>query len=159
LEDIIPKVEAEFLLFKNRLIKVLAMTPDDKINWSPSPTARTPLQQVAHVALSIKGMQGMCNGEVMDFSNIAAVDAEWREAEKAFATREQVLALLEANSDAYIAWLDSLTPEQVASTLELPIGPHPLAEAITWVVDHTRSHTSQIEYIQTIYGDLDWHMM
>ncbi len=158
MEDIISQTKAEFIRAKDRLTKNLAVTPDDKINWSPSPTARTPIQQVAHVAMSIEGMQGMLNGHMIDFSNIAALDAQWREAEKAFTTREAVLALLDQHCTAYISWLDGLTAEQIGSTLNLPIGSWPLAEAITWPADHIQCHACQIEYIQTIYGDLVWHM-
>ena len=158
MEDIISQAKAEFTRAKDRLAKDLATTPDDRINWSPSPSARTPIQQVAHVALSIPGIQRMLTGHMVDMSSIATLDAQWRAAEKAFTTREEVLTLLDKNSADYLAWLDTLTPEQIGSTLNLPMGAWPMAQAMTWVADHIRCHSSQIEYIQTIYGDFDWHM-
>ena len=44
--------------------------------------------------------------------------------------------------------------------VDMPFGlePMPVAVVITFPTFHTRSHIPQIEYIQTIYGDRDWHM-
>jgi hypothetical protein len=158
MEDIISQTKAEFIRAKERMAHVLAATPDDRINWSPSSTARTPLQQVAHGALAIAGIQGMMAGKPFPYASIAEADAAWRCDEKEFTTREQVLALLEKNSAEYLAWLDTLTPEQLASTLQTGFGSFPMAAAITFAADHLRGHTAQIDYIQSIYGDLDWHM-
>jgi hypothetical protein len=158
MEGIISAAKAEFTRAQNRIVKDLTETPADKLDWAPSPTARTPLQLVAHVALSVEGMQGMFHGETLDMSNLPALDAQWREDEKAFKTREEVLALLDKNCAAYLTFLDTVTPEQIESTLNLPFGAFPFAAVITWPADHIRCHSSQLEYLQTIYGDLDWHM-
>ena len=155
---VVADAKAEFLRAKDRLVKDLATTPDDKINWSPSSTCRTPLHLVAHAAMSIPGMQGMLEGKPFPFSGPEELDTFSRNKEKEFTTREQVLDLLETNSDGYLAFLDSLTPEQLASNWEMPFGSFPMTSAITFIADHLRCHAGQLEYVQTIYGDLDWHM-
>ena len=33
-----------------------------------------------------------------------------------------------------------------------------MSVAITLPADHMRGHIAQIEYIQTIWGDYDWHV-
>jgi hypothetical protein len=160
-QNTIPAVEeakAEFLRAKDRITRGLATTPDDKINWSPSPTARTPIEIVAHAALSIDGIQGMLEGKPFPFSGVDDLDSQSRTQEKTFTTREKVLGVLEEKSATYIEWLDRLTPEQVASTISLPFGSFPMAAAITFSADHLRGHACQIDYIQTIYGDRDWHI-
>lgn len=151
--------KAEFVRAKERLAKALATTPDDKIHWSPSPTARTPIDQVAHAAISITGMQDWFSGKPFPFKDVKELDDFSRAKEKEFASREQVLGLLEENSNNYLAWLDSLSDETIASTFESQMGSFPMAYAITFPADHLRAHASQIDYIQTIYGDRDWHMM
>jgi len=156
--QIVEDAKAEYNRAKDRLTKAFNTTPDDKINWSPAPTARTPLNQVAHAAMAVAGIQKMFNGAPMPFENINEMDAQWRKEEKQYTTRDQVMDLLNQNSDAYIAWMDSLTPDQVQSTLKAPFGEFPMASAITWPADHLRNHAGQIEYIQTCYGDMDWHM-
>lgn len=158
MQDTVTEAKAEYTRAKQRVERALATTPDDRINWSPSSTSRTPIQQVAHVAFSVKGMQGLFNGEPFDFPGTAELDAACLAEEKEFKTREEVLALLEKNSAAYFVWLDSLSADQVASTIDLPFGSFPMASAITFAADHLRSHAAQMEYMQTIYGDREWHM-
>lgn len=150
--------KAEFIRAKNRMAAALATTPDDKIHWSPSETARTPIHQVAHAAMSITGMQDWFSGKPFPFKDMKELDDFSREKEKEFTTREQALGLLEENSNGYLAWIDSLSDETVASTFESPMGAFPMASAITFPADHIRAHAAQIDYIQTIYGDRDWHM-
>ena len=154
----VTQAKAEFIRAKERLVHGLATTPDDKVNWSPAPTARTPVQLVAHAALSIAGMQGWFAGTPFRWASMAEADAEWRQEEKAFTSPQQALDLLEKNSAAYLAWLDSLTPELLASTLHTAMGDFPLAYAITFTADHLRGHAAQLDYLQTVWGDLDWHM-
>ncbi len=156
--ETVEAAKAEFVRAKDRISKALESTPDDKINWSPSPTARTPIHQVAHAAMSIQGMQGWLDGQPFPFKDMAELDAFSRAEEAKYTTREQVTALLDEHSNAYIVWLDNLTPEKIGSTLDTAFGSFPMTHAITFVADHLRAHASQIDYIQTIYGDRDWHM-
>jgi hypothetical protein len=155
--DVVQEAKAEFTRSTDRLTKALESTPDDKINWSPSPTSRTPVHQVAHAAMAIGGMQGMLQGKPFPFKDTADMDTTIRAEEKAFTTREQALELLETNKNAYLAYLDALTPEQLASNFDSPMGSFPMTAAITFIADHNRSHASQIDYMQTIYGDMEWH--
>ena len=157
-EQVISEAKGEFNRAKDRLLKDLATTPDDKLNWSPSPSSRTPIQQIAHSAMAISGMMGMFEGEPIPFENIAEADAGWRKAEKEFKTREEVTSLLNKNCDEYCSWLDSLPASKLNSTLKVPFGEFPMASIITWPADHLRNHAAQMEYMQTIYGDMDWHM-
>ena len=156
--QIVSDAKAEYGRAKDRIIKGIQTTADDKLNWSPGGSARTPIHQVAHAAMAVAGMQKMMGGEPIPFDNIAELDAGWRKEEKEFKTREEVVALLNKNSDAYLAYLDTLSPEQIQSTLSAPFGEFPMASVITWPADHLRNHAAQIEYTQTCYGDMDWHM-
>ncbi len=158
MKETVEAAKAEFTRAKDRLARALETTPDDKINWSPSETARTPIAQVAHGAMSIKGMQGWLAGEPFPFKDMAELDAYCREQEAGFSTREQVNELLETNSQGYLDYLDAMTPEHFNSNLETGMGSFPMASAITFPADHLRAHASQIDYIQTIYGDRDMHM-
>jgi hypothetical protein len=150
--------KAEFGRAKDRLTRALDTTPDERINWSPSETSRTPIQQVAHAAIAIEGIQGMLMGKPFPFSGPAEMDAVSRQMEKGYTTRESAVSLLNEKSDAYLNFLDTLSDEQVDSTFESPFGAFPMASAITFAADHTRNHAGQIEYTQTIYGDQDWHI-
>lgn len=156
--QVVVDAKAEFDRAVDRIKKALETTPDDKLNWSPHANARTPLMQVAHSAAAIEGMTRWFQGEQMDFSDIRAIDARWREEERQVATREDAVQRLEASRSTYHAFLDSLSQEQVDSTMETPMGPRKMSDVITFPADHTRGHTAQLDYTQTCYGDLDWHM-
>jgi hypothetical protein len=159
MEDTLSQTKAEFLRTKERMAHALSTTPDDKINWSPSSTARTPLQLVAHGAMGTTGIQNMLAGKRFPYAGLAELDTALRTAEKEYTTRAQVLGLLEQTSAEYLAWLDTVTPEQFAATLQLPFGPSvPMAVGITFPAYHLTGHIAQLDYIQTIYGDHDWHM-
>ncbi|MBI1757602.1 MAG: DinB family protein [Fimbriimonas ginsengisoli] len=149
--------KAEFGRAKDRIVKALASTPDDKINWSPAPTARTPIHLVAHAGMSISGMQEWLEGKPFPFESMADLDTFLRKEEQPYTTREQALELLDKNSGPYLAWLDTLSEEKLTSMFETPMGAFPFSDAITWPADHLRGHASQLDYIQTIYGDREWH--
>jgi len=158
MSEVKDQAKAEFARAHDRLKMLLAKTPDDRINWAPSATCRTPIQQVAHSAIAIEGIQGMLSGKPFPYEKLSDMDASIRASEKEFTTREQALNLLEKNSATYLAWLDTVTDEQLSTRIETPMGQLPLAFAITFPAFHTRGHAAQIEYIQTIYGDHDWYM-
>lgn len=157
-QETIERAKTDFARAKNQLLTALSSTPDDRINWSPSATARTPLQQVAHAAWAIASIHEMLNGRTFQASSTAEADKSFRAWEEQFTARESVLELLEANSAAYEQFLEALTPEALNATIELPLGSGRacLAEALTFAPNHTKWHTAQIEYIQTIYGDRIW---
>ncbi len=92
------------------------------------------------------------------FRSIPEADRGLRDAEKQFTTRRQVLDLLDRNGTAYLTWLDTLTPEQLDSLVETPFFTMPRVSAIAMLAEHLRGHVAQMDYIQTIYGDHDWHM-
>ena len=164
-----------------QLEHVLACTPDERLNWSPSSTARTPLEVAAHIAMSVTGIQLMLEekprlmgefgkgaeaavvltgkpGEIAyPFETVADIDVAFRAEEKKFKTREAVMELMNSVIAEFKRWLDTLTPEQFDSILMTAFGPVPMSFGITLVAMHSGIHISQIEYIQTIYGDMDRH--
>jgi hypothetical protein len=156
MSEAVEQAKAEYNRVSSRITKNLKATPADKLNWSPSETARTPIQLVAHTAMATEGIGGMLKGKPMPQMSIEEMDKGMRAAEKEFATVEQALGLLESTGAAYFAWLDTLTDEELAAIVELPFGKMPLAMAITIPADHARQHASQLEYVQTIYGDHEW---
>jgi hypothetical protein len=158
MEDVVSQTKAEYNKINDRLKLVFSHTPDDKLNWSPSPTARTPVEIVAHCASAVTGVMGMLRGKPFAYTSTEQFDSVLRQEEKAYKTREQVLAALDESSREVIAWLDSLTPEQVSSTVSTFFGEFPMSFAITIPTEHTQSHIPQLEYLQTIWGDRVWRM-
>lgn len=159
-EQTIEATKGGFLHAKGTLLRALETTADDRLNWSPAPSARTPIQIAAHAAWAVRDIKETLDGRTFSVPSPAEAEPGFREFEAQFGTREQVAALLEENGAAYLQWLDALTPERLATTVEMPfgMGAVPMALALTFVTAHTRYHIAQIDYVQTIYGDRDWHM-
>src|SRR5258706_2858285 len=160
MEDVISQAKADFVRAKDQLSRAFANTPDDRVNWAPTPTARTPVQIVVHCAQALKNINDFLDGRQFAFTNTAEADKYFREQERPFTTREQAVSLLEKNSSEYLAWLDALTPDRLNTLIQLPFGPGaaPLAVGLSFPPTHTNGHVGQIDYIQTIYGDYDWHL-
>ncbi len=158
MDEIVTQAKAEFLRAKGRIVRALETTPDDKVNWAPSSTARTPIQLVAHAAMGTTLVQDMLQARPFPNGSTAEYDAASRKCEKEYTTREQALGILEQTSGEYLAWLDSLSPTQLASTVETFFGSLEVASAITIPADHLRNHAAQIDYLQTIWNDTDWHL-
>ena len=154
----IERAKTDFAQAKEQLLTALASTPDDKLNWSPSPTARTPIHLTAHAAGALKSIHEMLQGRTFEASSTAEADRSFREWEAQFTAREPVLELFQTNSAAYEQFLETLTPDALDATFELPfgLGRAPVSEALTFAPDHTKWHGAQLEYIQTIYGDRTW---
>jgi len=160
MSDPIDKAKNDFLQAKGGLLHALSNTPDDRLNWSPSPSARSPLHQVVHAAHAIGNIHGFLDGRTFDVPTTAEADRGFREMEQSFSTREEVLQLFESKSDAFMTWLDALDEKQLGVLVTTPfgMGQVPTEIAITFPAMHTRWHHAQMDYIQTIYGDHDWHL-
>ena len=148
---------SDYETFKARLLRALAATPDDRLKWSPSETSRTPLQLVAHCANSTKWLRSSFAGEAMPQLSTAEFDKIHRENDEPFTSREAVLEYLEEQSELFLEWLGNLSADQLAMNWQSPFGEVPLVVAITFPGRHMDGHLSQLEYLQTIYGDRVWH--
>jgi hypothetical protein len=158
MDNIIIATIADLTQAKDNLVRVLKNTPEDKINWSPAATARTPIQIVAHSAFALGHISDMLNGTPYPAPTTADADATFLEAEKAYTNRGDVLDLLDVNYHKMVNTLHAIKPGDLEKEIDLPFGMPPiqLQYAIGAAAMHTRTHTSQLEYLQTIYGDRNW---
>ena len=158
MERIIESTIAGLTQAKDQLIRVLDNTPDDRINWSPAPTARTAIQIVAHSAFSLGFQSDMLNGTPYPAPTMAEADAEFWAMEREFTSRDKVLGLLETNFQKMVTTLKNLDPNNLDIMVKLPfgMGEAPMHYMLVFPALHTRTHTAQLEYLQTIYGDRKW---
>ena len=150
-------VKAEFQRAIGRLLTNLDGTPEDKLNWSPSPTARTPLEVAHHCGFVISALHGALSGtQAMPPLSTQEMDSYNREDEKTHGAKAEVVKGVEEKSAAFIAYLESLSEEDLTSTWHSPFGDFPVSLGITFPAFHTAGHIAQLEYIQTIWGDRVW---
>lgn len=143
---------------KGQFLRALANTPDDRINWSPSPTARTPLQLMAHSAYALGFIRTMFTGTPYPAETTAIADAEFLEMDGNIGSREEAVALFEEKCEAMMTYLRGLSSEEMERVIDMPfkLGQVPLGAVLGVGAMHTRSHLAQLEYLQTIYGDRAW---
>ena len=153
----VEEAKAEFLQVHEALLRSLETTPDDRLHWAPSSTARTIAQQVAHCAHAIGMIEAQIRGEAFRHRTTDEADRAFRDWEQSFSTREELAALVKAQCDSYTSYLDSLSEAELEGFWVLPfgLGLAPRSATLSVPALHTRSHIAQIDYIQTIYGDRD----
>src|SRR5688572_15082397 len=96
-------------------LKVFSFVPDDKMNWTPSPTAKSAIRIAAHTALyagifakMIRDQKLPSGDEIPEF--VARISA----AEEALTSRTEVESLFRKNTNEVMTALDTLTSETVA---------------------------------------------
>ncbi|HEY3782072.1 MAG TPA: DinB family protein [Fimbriimonadaceae bacterium] len=141
-----------------RLLRDFANVPEDRLNWTPSPTARSPLALVAHCGFSLGFICELLSGKPFAAPTTEQADAEHLALEKTITTRQQALDLWRANLTKYIALLESMSEEDMAKMVTLPfgLGAAPMSYMVSVGAIHTREHVAQLEYLQTVYGDRVW---
>lgn len=155
----IPESKQVFQMSVDRLKRILARTPDDRLPWSPAPSARSPLAEVVHAANSIHHIHTAMMGTRYATPTMEEADAEFLALESGFTNRDDALALLDKNSGALIDWLDQLSLERLSDMVPLPfgLGEAPLEFMLMVPAWHTNDHAAQMDYIQTCYGDRSWN--
>jgi uncharacterized damage-inducible protein DinB len=143
---------------KGALLKTFACVPDDKLSWQPAETAKSALRVAAHAALPNAFFAAILRGEGLPPAPPEELFAQQEAAEAAITTRQQVVELLERGTAEVQAALDALTPELIASTVETPFLTAPMTFFMTLPGLHMWTHASQIDYLQTLWGDMEFHM-
>ena len=156
-----PSAQAKMMANKgyDRLLETLAAVPDDKLKFSPSATCKSPLEIAAHCGYANAGLAGAIRGEQPAFrGTLEEMDAAMKPMLASIETRQQVLDLLADSISKVNSALDTVTPESMNTLVSVPFGDIPLMYIIFAPGQHMSGHASQIDYIQTIYGDQQNHM-
>ncbi|MDR3707568.1 MAG: DinB family protein [Capsulimonadaceae bacterium] len=141
-----------------RLLKTFAAVSDDRLNYTPSPTSRTPLQIVAHCGFANQGISKMILGEPMPFASFEEMEAVMKPLIASITTRQQALDLVAESMSSVNTALDAITPEILDKQVAVPSGQMPIGTMIYIFGMHMQNHASQIDYIQTIWGDMVNHI-
>ena len=126
----------------NRTLATFDATPDEKLDYKPSETAKSIRELVAHAA---EGNFYVGSALGLTIEKDGPSD------------REALIRRLTDTTEQVIAAIEGLTDEQVSGSIDF-FG-HPMPMTAFMLVDeyHISRHAGQIDYIQTIYGDLEDH--
>ena len=142
-----------------RLLHLFSFVPDDKLNWRPAPTAKPAIQIVAHCAIVSDLFAQAITGNLPDpMPSPAEFFASVTSMEETPTSRDEVVALMEKNTALLANAIDSVPDDALGSSPHSPFGPLPMPFWLEMAGAHIAGHAGQLEYLQTIWGDLDNHM-
>lgn len=143
---------------KNGLSSTASAVPDDKLDWRPLDNGRTvrdvlgEAAQMAGVAIEVARTRGERKIAYEEFAKMKEERAAW--------SREHSLQLLEENTAKLLAEIESLSNEELEQDVTMPIRGGLTMPLANWILQAHRvmvSRTAQINYIQTLYGDFEFH--
>ena len=143
---------------KGQFLKTFGAVLVDKLNYTPSPSARTPIQIGAHLVVMNNGLAGMIAGSDEPMPEMDEMMAMMAKAEAEIDTSEKVVAAIEESHTKLIAVINGLSAERFGATIPSPFGEMAVAEMIFHLGTHYFSFASQVDYVQTCYGDHEFHM-
>jgi hypothetical protein len=140
-------------------LTVLSFVPDDKLTWTPTPTAKSAIRIAAHTALYAGRFARMIrDGKLPGSDNLAERMAQRNAEEVAITSRTEMERIFRKGTDEVIAALDAVPPEAIEATLDSGFGwSMPMTDLMNMPAIHAHSHCAQIDYLQTCWGDQEVH--
>jgi hypothetical protein len=141
-------------------LKTFSFVPDDKLTWTPTPTAKSAIRIAAHTALYAGRFARMIRDGKLPGSdnNLQEWLAQRNAEEAAITSRTEMEIIFRKGTDEVIAALDSLPPEAIGASLESGLGwSMPMTLLMNMPGIHANAHGAQIDYLQTCWGDQEVH--
>ena len=157
--ETVAHARCQFESISERLLHLLSFVPDDKLNWTPSATAKSSLRIVAHCAMTSRSIANIITGTMPEsmpspeafFSGLHAVEVK-------ITQRECAIAAVNETTAELCKALNSVNTENIHTTPDSPFGPVAMQFWVELGYRHMAGHVGQLEYLQTIWGDLDNHL-
>lgn len=155
--EIVETTKSDFLHYRDRLMHLISFVPADKARWKPVENSRNAIQIVGHCALTNRCLAQLIADQLPDdqlepASFFAALEVP------AGTSIESVKALMDETSAELVSVLESMDAAAIESTSRSPFGPLPVTFWMRSTHRHLAGHVGQIEYLQTLWGDMDNHI-
>lgn len=129
--------------------------PEDKLTWTVTPTAKSPIRIAAHTALYAGRFAKMIREQKLPApENLDEWLAERNAEEIALTSRTEMENIFKNGTDEVLAALDALSSEDIAKTLDSRQG---WTISMTFLMSlpgwHATLHTGQIDFLQTCWDD------
>lgn len=128
------------------MLLTLARTPDDRLEWKPEPTARTTMDFLRE-----------CSVHCDEWAQLLE-SYEWPEKFKtrvgAITTRDEAVLEMNAAVGRLANVIRTLPDDKLDQIFKTPWDEAPIGFWLTYAAGHTQYHTGQMNYIQTLYGDM-----
>jgi hypothetical protein len=129
--------------------------PDDKLEWTPTPTSKSAIRIAAHTALYAGRFAQMIRDRRLPApDNLSEWLAERDAEEVAIASREEMEKVFRKGTAEVLAALDTLSPEDLEVSLDSGQGwTMPMEQLMGLPGWHATLHAGQIDYLQTCWDD------
>lgn len=129
--------------------------PDDKLEWTPTPTSKSAIRIAAHTALYAGRFAQMIRDRRLPApDNLSEWLAERDAEEVAITSREEMEKVFREGTAEVLAALDTLKPEELEMSLESGQGwSMPMKQLMGLPGWHATLHAGQIDYLQTCWDD------
>ncbi len=136
-------------------LRNFAYVPDDKLNWTPTPTSKSALRIAAHTALYAGRFAKMIRDRQLPApENLTEWLAEREAEEVAITSREEMERVFREGTAEVLAALDTLTPDEIESSLTSGQGWSMEMKQLMGLPGwHATLHAGQIDYLQTCWDD------
>jgi hypothetical protein len=124
----------------------LDFVPDDKLNWKPTPEAKSVLEIINHAT-----------GTVHTFTH--ALTGSHKHDLPPVTNRAQAKALVTQVIEAHQSAIKALAPTDMERIVSLPIGDLPVGLIAGLPVVELINHHGQLTYIQELLGDGESHLI
>jgi len=128
------------------MLLTLARTPDDKLDWKPEPTARSAMDFMRECAVH-------CD-EWAQLLDSFTWPAQFKTRIGSIATREEAIAEMNAAVARLVASIREVPDDKLDDLLKAPWEEAPIGIWLTYAAGHNQYHIGQMNYIQTLYGDM-----
>jgi hypothetical protein len=159
MESVVASCKESAVWGMEHFLKVFSFVPDDKLTWTPTPTAKSAIRIAAHTALYAGRFARMINDRKLPSSDNLSDWLAQRNAEEAAVTRRtEMESIFRKGTEEVIAALDSMPPEAIGTSLESGLGwSMPMTFLINLPGFHATLHAGQIDYLQTCWNDQEVH--
>lgn len=143
---------------RDALIRTAQAVPDDKFNWHPLDAGRSVRELLGDAAQMPKMVQVMLESRGEKVPSLAMYHELKAECENW--SRDEMISHLQANCDALFPLINALSEEELAREISVPMGKEMTMTFALWILMTHRTITNryaQINYIQTLYGDTEFH--
>lgn len=153
--DLIESAKQSAVSNMELFLRNFSHVPEDKLDWTPTPTAKSALRIAAHTALYASRFAAMIRDRKLPVvEDVDAWLAGLAEEEAAITTRDEVERLFRAGTAEVLAALDGLSPDEIHGSLDSgqrwSMSMKQLIDLPGW---HAAVHVGQIDFLQTCWGD------
>lgn len=153
--DLIESAKQRAVNGMEMFLRNFAHVPDDKLNWTPAPTAKSALRVAAHTALYAGRFAKMIRDRRTPApENLEEWLAQRNAEEIAITSREEMERVFREGTAEVLAALDTLKPEDVELSIDSGQGwSMPMTQLMVLPGWHATLHLGQIDYLQTCWDD------